>query len=321
MSAMTEAQAEEIFRKMRWPDTDGEPVCPRCGSQKHYPLTNQKKFKCAKAGCRHQFSITSDTPFAHRKLSYKEIISGIRFFAMEAKGRTAIALSHQMGVTPKTAWVFQHKVREAFQHSMRGYRLHGTVEADGQWFGGYIRPENVKINRVDRTLAVNKNGKQRVVVAARERGENGRTVVNVFRQEYEARAWAAERIGRDATIMTDGGPGWLGLFASHEVRQVNHKERYALPDGTNTNQAESFFSRLRRMELGQHHHVAGPYLILYAADGAWRENNRRKDHRTRTMEALRTTLAAPQSPTFSGYWQRRGPRRLAEGDDFFANFT
>ena len=245
----------------------------------------------------------------------------MRSFVMEAKGRTAIAFSQEMGVTPKTAFVFQHKVREAFQHSMRGFHLQGTVEIDGQWFGGYVRPENVKINRVDRTLAENRTGKQRVVIAIRERGDKGRTVVNVFRQEHEARAWAAERVSRDAIIMTDGGIGWLGLFASHEVRQVNHSERYALPDGTNSNQAESFFSRLRRLEIGQHHHVAGPYLLLYAADGAWRENNRRRDHRTRTMDALRTTLAAPQSRTFSGYWQRRGPRRLVEGDDFFANFV
>lgn len=29
---MTEAQAEAAFRKVRWPDTQGEAVCPSCGS-------------------------------------------------------------------------------------------------------------------------------------------------------------------------------------------------------------------------------------------------------------------------------------------------
>ena len=28
---MTEAEAETAFRKVRWPETDGEPVCPKCG--------------------------------------------------------------------------------------------------------------------------------------------------------------------------------------------------------------------------------------------------------------------------------------------------
>ena len=39
--------------------------------------------------------------------------------------------------------------------------------------------------------------------------------------------------------------------------------------------AESFFSRLRRAEIGTHHHIAGPYLASYAAEMDWREDNRR----------------------------------------------
>lgn len=42
-----------------------------------------------------------------------------------------------------------------------------------------------------------------------------------------------------------------------------------------TNQAESFFSRIRRAEIGIHHPIAGPYLSAYASEMAWRENNRR----------------------------------------------
>jgi len=33
--------------------------------------------------------------------------------------------------------------------------------------------------------------------------------------------------------------------------------------------AEPFFSRLRRAEMGHHHHVAGPYLVRYAQESAW----------------------------------------------------
>ena len=63
---------------------------------------------------------------------------------------------------------------------MKDVRLSGTVEVDGQRFGGYIKPENVKINRVDRRLGPVRNGKQRVVVGLRERREKGRTIVSVF---------------------------------------------------------------------------------------------------------------------------------------------
>jgi hypothetical protein len=41
------------------------------------------------------------------------------------------------------------------------------------------------------------------------------------------------------------------------------------------NDAESFFSRVRRAEIGIDHHIAGPYFAAYVAEMAWREDNRR----------------------------------------------
>jgi hypothetical protein len=35
-------------------------------------------------------------------------------------------------------------------------------------------------------------------------------------------------------------------------------------DGACTNWAEEFFSRMRRAEIGHHHHLAGAYLLSYA---------------------------------------------------------
>jgi hypothetical protein len=39
---------------------------------------------------------------------------------------------------------------------------------------------------------------------------------------------------------------------------ANHQEAYSM-DGACTNQAEEYFSRLRRAEVGIHHHIAGAY--------------------------------------------------------------
>jgi len=39
--------------------------------------------------------------------------------------------------------------------------------------------------------------------------------------------------------------------------------------------AEEYFSRLRRAEIGIHHHIAGAYLLRYAQESSWREDNRR----------------------------------------------
>ena len=58
------------------------------------------------------------------------------------------------------------------------------------------------------------------------------------------------------------------------MKRINHQEAYSL-DGACTNWAEEYFSRLRRAEIGHHHHIAGAYLLRYAQEAAWREDNRR----------------------------------------------
>jgi len=48
-----------------------------------------------------------------------------------------------------------------------------------------------------------------------------------------------------------------------------------LIDGACTNWAEEYLSCVRRAEIGIHHHIAGAYLLLYAQESSWREDNRR----------------------------------------------
>ena len=71
-----------------------------------------------------------------------------------------------------------------------------------------------------------------------------------------------------------------------------------------TNQAESYFSRPRRAEIGTHHHVSGPYLHSYANEMAWREDNRRKPNGELYMLLARAALAHSVSRQWKGYWQR-----------------
>ncbi len=75
-------------------------------------------------------------------------------------------------------------------------------------------------------------------------------------------------------------------------------------DAACTNQAESFFSRLRRADLGQHHHISGKYLLAYAAEMARREDDRRQANGALHMAATGAALRHPVSRVWKGYWQR-----------------
>ena len=87
------------------------------------------------------------------------------------------------------------------------------------------------------------------------------------------------------------------------VRQINHQQAYSLA-GACTNWAESFFSRIRRAEIGHHHHVAGPYMARYAQESAWREDYRRTPNGGQVEMVISLAMRAKPSVDFSAYWQR-----------------
>ncbi len=114
----------------------------------------------------------------------RNYLAAIAIFCNEVKGKSALALSRDLDVQYKTAFVLAHKIREAMASELKGMRLGGrdrTVEVDGGYFGGYIKPANHKENRVDRRLAKHQNGKRQVVVVMRER--DGRTIPSVWKSE------------------------------------------------------------------------------------------------------------------------------------------
>ena len=296
---MGEDKAYQTFCGLRWPDTEGEAVCPKCGCVETYNITSRRKFKCV--ACHHQFSVTSGTIFASRKMSFTDLLAAVVIFVNGAKGISALQMSRDLDCQYKTAFVLAHKLREAMALEDHGQTLAGEVELDGAYFGGYVKPANEKENRKDRRLISNRNGKRQVVVVGRERDGDMLTVV--ARSEAQGGELVAARIHHMATVHADEASHWDSLHARFDTRRINHSISYSNGEAC-TNQAESFFSRLRRMEAGTHHHIAGPYLNAYAGEAAWREDNRRIDNGNQAMLVVEAAMDAPVSRQWKGYWQR-----------------
>lgn len=294
-----EDRAYDTFRKLRWPETDGEPVCPHCGCLDSYSITSRNRFKCA--ACHRQFSVTSGTIFASRKMSFTDLLAAICILANAAKGISALQLARDLDCQHKTAFVLAHKVREALASETKGATVEGEVEIDGAYFGGHIRPENRKEDRIDRRLAEHQTGTRRVVVAVRQR--RGRTLTFVRRSEAEGVDIVRNVVRRDARLFADEASHWDVLHGAFETYRINHSEAYSAL-GISTNQAESYFSRLRRMVAGQHHYVSPRYLHQYAAHAAWLEDHRRLPNGALCHRALGAALAHPVSREWAGYWQR-----------------
>jgi hypothetical protein len=248
--------------------------------------------------------VTSGTLFAWHKLPLRTYLMAIAVFCNEVKGKSMLAFARDLDVQYKTAFVLAHKLREAMASGMSALRIGGegrTAEIDGAYFGGHIRPENLAIERIDRRLAENQSGKRQVVVAMRERG--GRTLAQVFPAEADAVAAIRQRVAKGTTVHADESPAWNPLHARFAMLRINHQDGFSI-DGACTNGAESDFSRLRRGELGHHHHIAGPYLVRYAREAAWREDFRRVSNGEQVDSVVGLAMRCRPSVDFCGYWQR-----------------
>ncbi len=87
------------------------------------------------------------------------------------------------------------------------------------------------------------------------------------------------------------------------MHRVNHSIQF-YDDRVCTKRAESFFSRLRRAEIGTHHHISGRYLWAYAREIAWREDYRRETNGMQFMLVAAAAAEYPVSWRRKGYWQR-----------------
>jgi len=257
---MGDEEAERVFIWLRWADNDGNAYCPHCGCTIVYSCRRPNgtpRWRCK--ACRKDFSITSGTLFASHKLPLRSYLMAIAIFCNEVKGKSMFALSRDLGVQYKTSFVLAHKMREAMASELRGIRVGEDgrkAEIDGGFFGGYVKPANRVEHRRDRRLRQYQSGKRKVVVVIRER--DGKTLPGVFASEVAALNFIRTRIARGTEVYADEAGAWNELHGRFTMHRINHQEAYSLDGDIHTNNAESFFSRMRRAAIGHHHHIGGP---------------------------------------------------------------
>lgn len=253
-------------------------------------------------------SVTLGTLFAFHKMPLRAYLMAVAIFCNQVKGKSMLALSRDLGTQYKTAFVLAHKMREAMACEVRQTAVGGEgkrAEIDGGYFGGYVKPANRREDRKDRRKRMNQTGKRKVVVVIRERGAGGKTLPGVFESEVAALNFIRANVAPQTHLYADEAASWDDLHARFALERINHEEAYSIPEQQiYTNNAESFFSRMRRAEIGHHHHVAGPYLIRFAQEAAWREDHRRDPNGSQVDRIVALAMKHKPSVDFAGYWQR-----------------
>ncbi len=315
---LTDDQAFQLFKEVRWGSGDNV-ACPVCGTVgKHYFINTRQQWRCK--DCGHTFSVTSGTIFAFHKLPLRVYLAAIAIYTNAVKGLSALQLSRDLGVQYKTAFVLAHKIRESLIKCRDDSQLAGEIHMDGAYVNGSIRQKNKKKDRIDRRLIENQKPNKRCVLVMRQKVEidgnlikgSNKTLTFVIRAENQADVskLANQFVKKGSIICADESHAYDMLHARFDARRVNHTKEYRSDKGITNNLAESYFSRFRRMQYGQTHKFGNQYLANYANEAAYREDTRRQPNGEIFMDITKKCARTRTHNDWCGYWQ--GNKRLSE---------
>src|SRR6201985_1073215 len=123
--------------QLRWPD--GVVKCPRCGSDHVVYLANQRKWKCYEKHPQPTFTLKTGTVFEDSPISLDKCIVATWQVVNCKNGISSWELHRALGVTQKTAWFMNHRIRLAMQDDFSGGMLGDEVEVDETFIGGKAR--------------------------------------------------------------------------------------------------------------------------------------------------------------------------------------
>jgi transposase-like protein len=222
-------------------------------------------WKCAK--CRKQFSVTTGTIFHGSKVPLQTWL--FVFFEMCANknGLAAREVERRYGVAPKTAWFMTQRIREAMANRAPGAMI-GTIVADEPWIGGDPNLMNAerRASLPKSNAWYRKSDKQPVIALIDTTTGEARSKVVTDVKAKTLRKVIVEQVEMaQSELHTDESKSYTTIgteFAAH--RTVNHASgEYLGPGGASTNQAENYFSQLKRSLDGTHHNVSRVHLQRY----------------------------------------------------------
>ncbi|SRR5579883_2338689 len=138
-----EETCRAFFEQMRFRNGD---YCPHCGYMTIYRF-GDGRYRCA--GCKRDFTIKTGTVFGESKIPLRKWFIAIYLLTTCRKGISSVQLAKQVGVTQKTAWFMDHRIRKAMKQG-RG-QLFGTIEADETYVGGKEKNKHRMVNNVTKT--------------------------------------------------------------------------------------------------------------------------------------------------------------------------
>ena len=255
--------AEKWFEEIRWPD--GQVDCPKCKSKNVQNVRNRKPqpFRCR--ACRYYFSVRKGSILEATNIGLQTWAYAIYLMTTRPKGISAVQLRKDLGISERSAWYMNHKLREGFSNaagepitSFPGGLMYGTVEVDESFFGG--KEKNKHADK--KTPGGGRGGRGKTIVMGMFARENGHVVAGIIPNLEQGTMvdFIRKYINTGTTVYSDSHKSYQGLD-NHE--DVTHNQKEYRKGEVHTNNIENFWSIIKRGYLGVYHHMSRKHLQRY----------------------------------------------------------
>lgn len=253
------------FEQIRFRNGD---YCPHCRHNKIQRFKDGKRYRCA--SCHKDFTIKTATLFGESKIPLTKWFLAIYLLTSTKKGISSIELADKVGVSQKTAWFIDHRIREALRQN-KG-KLFGTIESDETYIGGKEHNKHFP-KRTKDTHGRSTETKTPILGMLQRGGELRASVIpNVKVKTIESKILAGVRKG--SKVYTDDFLSFakLNKFYEHEI--IKHGKKEYVRGDIHSNRIESFWALFKRGYHGTYHSMSEEHLQRYVNEFAYRFNRR-----------------------------------------------
>ena len=272
----------------RWPNGV---ICPTCGRDDVRFLVNQRKWQCKSVHKQRQFSAKVGTIFEDSPLGLDKWLPAVWMIVNNKNGKSSYEMARDLGVTQKTAWFMEHRIRLAMQSGSFLKKMNGQVEVDETFIGGKAR--NMHRSALAKRVAEfatpltgrNQTIGKVAVMGLLERHGEVRTMVVPNTKRKSLHGEVSKHVEAGSTVYSDALRSYNQLDEDYIHNVINHAEEY-VRGNVHTNGIENFWSLLKRTLGGTYISVEPFHLFRYLDEQTFRFNNRKGNDSERFQRVM-----------------------------------